>query len=484
MKIALILDNPYRDLFNLIMLAVSLCRRGATCYLVPMNLMEKEVSAIAPDLVLLNYLRQNNQNLVRQWMDAGIHISILDTETGAETKSSSYEQIMADDASVRDRVDTFFCWGKEMARFLTQKGWYRKNQTVVTGAIYSDLYAPKWRHTVLQQSHYAEKYGSPLILINGNLSLANPAFQTPEKELQEVVDRSRLSYDYVLKWQEQQKIALSELTRLTNRLAEKLPKVQFVYRPHPFERIETYHELLLKRNNLHLVKEGTIYGWILRSQAIIHRDCTTAIEANFAGIPAFSANWIPASPDSPGVSESVSVPCQSQEELEKNIEDLLNGKFVMPAQVHDRFQKLIGDWFHRFDGSAHERIASKLLDVTKVKRCGKVDLSRCRKIFYGVQNPQSSLLSQVTNWARMVMNLPVNWSFHRGKSIFFNEKWDQSEKKFDVYQVQEIIEAISSYGNHDNRAKQNRIDAAPAKERNEYHFNYKLGKSMSLEAGD
>ena len=51
---------------------------------------------------------------------------------------------------------------------------------------------------------------------------------------------------------------MRDLVTLTNHLAERFPDAAFVYRPHPFERLETYKEMLGSHQNLHLVKEGSL----------------------------------------------------------------------------------------------------------------------------------------------------------------------------------------------------------------------------------
>ena len=56
-RIALLVDNPYRDLPGLVLVAWRLCQNSATCYLVPMNLQRGELWPLVPDFVLLNHFR-------------------------------------------------------------------------------------------------------------------------------------------------------------------------------------------------------------------------------------------------------------------------------------------------------------------------------------------------------------------------------------------------------------------------------------------
>ncbi|MGZ8378124.1 MAG: surface carbohydrate biosynthesis protein, partial [Gemmatirosa sp.] len=59
-RIALVVDHPQRDLGGIVLTALALCARGATCHLVPANIAPREIWALAPDLVVLNYFRRSN----------------------------------------------------------------------------------------------------------------------------------------------------------------------------------------------------------------------------------------------------------------------------------------------------------------------------------------------------------------------------------------------------------------------------------------
>lgn len=74
MRIALLVDNPYRDLPGLVLTAMYLCQYGATCHLVPMNLREQEIWPLVPDFVLLHQLRTLTQEFTRDMLEVGIKI--------------------------------------------------------------------------------------------------------------------------------------------------------------------------------------------------------------------------------------------------------------------------------------------------------------------------------------------------------------------------------------------------------------------------
>src|SRR3972149_5168162 len=109
MRIAIVVDNPFRALPGLVLLAARLCQHGATCYLVPMNLRQVEIWSLAPDFVLLNYLRKTNEGFARQLIEAGLQVGVLDTEGGI-VNLDDYEQSLPSDRSVCEKVSVVFAW--------------------------------------------------------------------------------------------------------------------------------------------------------------------------------------------------------------------------------------------------------------------------------------------------------------------------------------------------------------------------------------
>ena len=63
-RICLVVDHPDRDLDGLVLLATRLAGLGAEAFLVPLYHLY-EIPFLAPDFVVLNYLRPSNRWLAR-----------------------------------------------------------------------------------------------------------------------------------------------------------------------------------------------------------------------------------------------------------------------------------------------------------------------------------------------------------------------------------------------------------------------------------
>lgn len=478
MRIALLVDNPYRDLPGLVLTAMYLCQHGATCYLVPMNLRDREIWSLAPDFVLLHHLRTITQEFARELLQTGMEVGALDTEGGVLRSLEAYAKTMAPDVSVRHEIGCFCSWGSRLADYAVKKAWYLGHQVAVTGSPRFDFYVHPWREAALTVSPYADSFPKPMVLINGNFSIANPEFKTPEAEARMLVSRFGFDENEVLHWQQVQRETMLGMAELANNLAARLPQVTFVYRPHPFEKLETYTDLLDSRSNLHLIREGTVDGWILRASAVIQRSCSTAIEAGMAGVPALSPVWIPAFVLME-TAESVSIPCQTEEDLISQLNAVLNGKAEIPDTIGDALDQVIADWFHKNDGKAHQRVGDCVLNILE-KSKKQVRLARCRDKAYGRRRPDTPFKTRLMTYLRMKLGLPAGWSFRHWKDMTGEPAWDHSEKYFDAGQVKTLMTAILTCAHAESKEPLRKIGVQSAQEHGDYHFRYQQGRSVTV----
>lgn len=432
MTAALIVDNPRRDLPGLALVALALARHGVTSYLVPMNLQRREIWALDPDFVLLNYLRVTNQALVRTLGDSGTRLGVLDTEGGVFASFDGYAKLLPGDSHVRSAVSSFCSWGPRLAEHAARQGWYDAQRIAVTGAPRFDYYAPRWRRAALRSSAYADAYARPLVLINGNFPLANPMFQTAEQEAANL-ERLGLERDYVVRLQTSQRDTLHALSGLANRLADRFPHATFVYRPHPFERLDTYRSLLAQRGNLHLVNTGTADGWILRAAAVIQRGCSTAIEAGLAGVPALSPAWVPTAV-AVETADAASVACATEHELCAALEAVLDNRFTMPTTVSAALKKVVDDWFSPIDGRAHERVAAEVLRCLRAAATCPGSIGKLRGRY---ERGRVALIQTARRLAR-----PFASGSIAASRLVSDAAWQGSEKSFDDRGVGELMENL------------------------------------------
>jgi surface carbohydrate biosynthesis protein len=439
-RIGLVVDNPQRDLTGLVLTAWHLCQAGAEVCLIPMNMQRVEIFSVLPDLVLLNYLRRNNECFARIVTRTGIGIGVLDTEGGfftptevmAEAGSegartyeledimrgyAEYSLTMSSNTALRGDVRPFCAWTEGIADFAVHEGWYHRDQIRVTGSPKTDFLAGRWQTAMREISAYVDDYRSPLVLIVSSFAQTNPRFSTPETEARMMVERFGYSEHYIKAWVKAESRALTGFIDLSNWLAAIFPGVTFIYRPHPFEGTEIYRQKLdLDRENLHLVQQGTIEGWLARSAMMIHWSSSSAVDAALLGLPAVIPAWLPRHVSVPA-SDAVSVPVADRDGLRTLLEESLSGGYDLPQDIRDRLEKVITMTYYQVDGRAAERVADAVLD-----RLETLESTR-----------QPSLLSLIYNLYRRLRAADENVA-----------KWEASGKAFTPEMVGAIVEAIKS----------------------------------------
>ena len=477
-RVALLVDHPLRDLPGMVLLARYLTSAGATAYLVPFNLAEVELPRLVPDLVLLNYYRRSCLWLYEALDAARIPMAVLDTEGGVLESLDAYTSELVAQPEMRSLVRRYLCWGPVVARHLVDGGWFDTRQVTVTGCPRTDYYASPWREAVARRGDAVSDYGRNLILLNGNFSLGNPGFVGRDDQHRIMVDSLGHEPAKVRQWQDRECAALRELCSLANWIARRYPQATVVYRPHPFESLAPYRELLQRWPNLHCVRQGSVDVWLARARVVIQRSCTTAIEAGLAGVPAFSPHWVKPSFERPA-SDRVSVPFASAVDLVEAVGSALSGEFSMPDRVQQSLSEVVGDWFYAVDGQSHERVAEALLDcATTDDRAER--RAACRDLVYRLNEYRSGSPRWIRKRIKAALHLPPNWSYFRfGAKPLEPErfdKWDESTKRFTAGDVSVLLSALRGCGMSSGVEGQ----CEPAHASGDYSFGYVQGRSVRL----
>jgi surface carbohydrate biosynthesis protein len=368
LRIALIVDNPFRDLPALVLVATKLCERGAKCYLVPFNLQNKELQFLLPDFVLLNYQRVNSTELTNKLNSLGIKIGVLNTEgifsptpkyanTVLENDSNTIPSsdfddfyiAMTKDEKAREAVDCYCCWNTDFADYIAQNKFYNTSSIYLTGLPRIDLLCPDLKNLSMGFVPEVKKIEKPLILITASFSLPAPKFQKEEEEIEMMVKYYNFKREFVLEWVSIEKEARDQYVALANTLSQRFPHIDFVYRPHPFENENFYYEKLLKNDNLHLIKKGTLDAWLHKSLALIHnKSCTTSLEAGIAHVPVLTANWVKYHKSYPFL-DGITLGAPDINDMIQKVEELLKGNIAVNEKmkrqistIHDKlFYKLL-----------------------------------------------------------------------------------------------------------------------------------------------
>lgn len=436
-RIALLVDHPQRDLRGLVLTALELSRRGAVCHLVPANIAPREVWALAPDFLLLNYFRRSNEALARGALAANMGVGLLDTEGGVWSDVESYVELLWPDASLRHAARGVCVWGNAMAAELVARDVFTAGQVAVTGCPRFDVYHPAWRG--LLTGGMAVQPGRPRVLVNTNFSTVNPRFTSVEQKVETSRRNFGWSDERVAGLLRTETLAIAAMIDLVARLARDFPGVDLVVRPHPFERPDPYEDGLRALPNVIVDNAGGVEAPICRSTAVIQRSCTTGIEAGFAGTPTLSPRWVPAPFEMPAA-EAVSLPCERYEELRDALAAVVAGRWTAPPEVAAAIATVTHDWFHRRDGESYRRVADAVLRAVAGER--RVNLAECDRLLYiDPEGTGLGMLARVGSHVRRGLRLPPDWSFRRLQRAP-DERWPLTPKYFGAEDVRALAARI------------------------------------------
>ena len=434
-RIALIDAWPIRDLPGLALTAFELCQRGAICYLVPHQDGLGDVWALAPDFVVLPSIRQYLAPRVRNMTAAGMEFGVLDVEQSVFKNNAEYTNTLWKDRELTRGTRCVCMWGPDVTDYTVDEGIFDRDQVHVTGCPRFDFYADSLSdvyRTALRPDSMPERR---LILINTSFTIANFNKSSYELMALRFEENFGFSRDQVDTWRDLESMAIDETIDLAKRLANDYPDVDVVLRPHPQERVDTYVNRLGGQSNVLVTNEGPVMGWLFQAVAVIHRSCTTAIEAGLAGVPAVSPAWIPDAHGYPAP-EAVSIACADYEALCSLLDDRLAGSFETPPETRANIENVVASMFFRNDGLAHRRVADAIL--ASLDRAKVVDKTACRRMLYGLHHEKPAAL-RLLDRARYHLRLPPTWSF-RQMRILDEQPTDDDHN---VSRITELVEAIA-----------------------------------------
>ncbi len=359
--IALVVDNPLRDLAGVVLLATELCSRGYEALLVPVNILS-DAWAFDPDFFVLNYHRSINDYQVRRIAGRGRGFAILDTE-GAYPDLDHFASTLSSDAELRGKASAVCMWGGKMARFLVEKGLYAPEKVRVTGCPRFDFFHPSLAEAARKRSEEFLPASEPFVLVTGSAAVANPGMLTEEEEFESFQRNTKMGLDWCTAFREEQRGCLKALVEVTDSLASDFPGALFVLRPHPFENPAPYAPLLEKHANLRFVQKGSIDGFVLRAKAVVLRTGTATFEAALGRAPAFSFAWIPVKHQRFEEADAILHSCASYPEMRERVARVLDGTYEPPAELREKAAGILRERFHEQDGKAHVRTADAICEA-------------------------------------------------------------------------------------------------------------------------
>ena len=143
-------------------------------------------------------------------------------------------------------------------------------------------------------------------------------------------------------------------------LAETLPDINFVFRPHPTERYELWSDLTRHLDNVSVVSEGSVLPWLMASTAMVSNGCTTTVEARLLDVPSINYQPITSEVYDDPLPMALGHPCYELESLIAIVRDASDGK--LSARDDHVSRKCIAQHLHAVTGRHAADLTVDLFD--------------------------------------------------------------------------------------------------------------------------
>jgi surface carbohydrate biosynthesis protein len=357
-KIAIIVDNPSRDLLALRDIAVKLVSKFVTVDLVPMYFCKPYMLGELPNLIIFNYARSNNSHLISLAKRLNIKTSVLDTEGGVWVDLGIFVNIVK--SSNAPCLDLYMTWGEHQKVALNEVNPKIAEKFSVTGH-------PRFDRNIKMG---IKRPDNAYVLINTNFPALFPKYEDFISEFKIAKNSGALSLELASEFFRNATITYGRFIEFIFRLIDAMPETKFLIRAHPFENDERYRVIFLNSKNVTISSSGDVFDALKESFCLIHFDCTTAIEAHLGRLPVGSieaCNFGQRRQLLPKIlSEELFTIDSAMAFINKS------KKENSVAQKKCRFDGVLQDYFGPLDGLAANRIAEAVLSIAMTSGNGAI----------------------------------------------------------------------------------------------------------------
>ncbi len=279
-------ETQTRELDGKLLLGCFLAERGVRAIVGSRIEMHLKIGQLPVGLYHGKDVRRPSKRIIRIMKRLGHRITALDEEAVVYYTPSSYHQHRVSD-SVMTLIDDFIAWGDDNRQLIETAPGFRGQPVHVTGNPRIDFLRPELRGYFDEDvQRYRQRFGD-FVMINSNFGSVNHYFPNLSRADEKGVKTSgnvppdgfmaqvfQFRYDM-----------LQAFYDMLPKLADSIPDTPIIVRPHPAENHDSWRRAAQGRNNVHVLHEGNVYGWLLASRVKIHNGCTTAIESFMLGQP-------------------------------------------------------------------------------------------------------------------------------------------------------------------------------------------------------
>lgn len=380
-KILIAVDHKWRDLAGHVYAGLLLQQLGHVVHCVRNNQEKNYISAIKPDLVIMNHLiPPKKQEFAKYLQRHNIRVAILPTE-GMPTLDVMRNHIGGKDSDLSG-VDLHFVWNQPMADVLWENQTLAHDKIVVAGVPRFDFYRKPLKSILLTKSAFLKKYDFdsryPLVTFATNFTQAS--FHTSNQDFY-LKNAKKYGRDKVI-----QEVYgdLGDVPRrdYTSRelfldafvtLVRHFPEVNFALKLHPTEDHQFYKGLIRNKlaacaSRVRIIAHEYIWDVLNATDIELNRSCTTAIESWLLGKPTIEMQLNPDEYYFSAEFASGSDMVRSSDELIEKVSYYLAGGSI-PQNLQEARDQFLQKWCNSPDGTSTKTVVDHIHDLLNDRSC-------------------------------------------------------------------------------------------------------------------
>lgn len=277
-----------RELDAKLLLALVARERGHEAWIGYKSAFQDRLASLTPGIFITHNARQNTGR-VRLTRDHGHRVFVLDEEALVRQTDEIFIKKHPEGAFAS--VSKILCWGQENFDLWEHYGINAEGGKAIVGNPRFDLLRPEIAGLFASQVDCIKARFGDYILLNTNFPTVNNltregggvrisgwAMDQRGQELSDgFIANKRAMFN-------------AELA-LLRPLAAAIFPMSLIIRPHPNEDQTPWIDMVCEIPNAHVVFEGGVVPWVLGASALLHNNCTTAVEAAAGGVPII--NFVP-----------------------------------------------------------------------------------------------------------------------------------------------------------------------------------------------
>ncbi|MGC8667518.1 MAG: surface carbohydrate biosynthesis protein [Chthonomonadales bacterium] len=320
----------------------------------------KKLLRWAPDVLVLDHLNWDFKRAeAAEAHRMGMRVAVLPTE-GLFLNDRAVEQQAQVVAAASQHVDLYLCWGDRLRAALMRVAGMSGSQAVTVGCVRNDFFADPFLATSSTREQFAAQWkldpDKPIILWATNTTYYA---RDPRKIIRRYVRKGGLTEDEVRSFLDAEVQQFEHGWRVVEELARRHPEWNLLIKIHPAEQPRPYVHRARRAPNIRIALNAPIRDFLLHSDVLLQRNCTTATEAWMFGKPVLQLEIGDYAFQPEALYRDGCHMVYSTDEACNAVEAYVEGVPISPQQKRAR-DEFLAATYYRVDGGSGLRIAQAL----------------------------------------------------------------------------------------------------------------------------